>query len=143
MSPKIPSEIELYIKEVAERTEERYKKLIDKPMISLMEKVLIKITALKTTQEILKKYDRFMTEAEKEVIYNDVLYGKCVDSITNVAAAMQIELSEEVIEKTASHLLYDITSGMFSNTNVLDAIEETLEEIKAEESADSDEYDFY
>lgn len=139
---KTPSEVELYIKEAIEHTEEKYKELINKSVLSLREKALIEIAALKTTQKILKNYDRFMTEIEKDMVYNDVLHEKCVKSIIAVKDSGQMELSEEVIEKAAFYLSDSIEPNMFINEDILDAIEEALEEIKAEELAGSDEYDF-
>lgn len=141
-----------YIQELIESTQEEYKKLSHKENIDLLDRIQIKIAALQSALVFFEKYDWFLTDAERDIIFNDVFYEAALQNVKHHKDSIDKNLSEEMIEAAAYRLTAIATRSLFSYMDVRKSIEEIIyenreanddEEVVYDMSAASDEQEYY
>lgn len=143
---KTKQKINEYIQELIESTQKEYKKLSHRENIDLLDRIRIKIAALQSALIFLKGYDWFLTDAERDMIFNDVFYEAALRNVKlhkdSVGKGL---LSEEMIEDAAFRLIAITNRGLFSYMNVRESIEQIIYENReaSETSTASDEQEYY
>lgn len=149
---KTKQEVNEYIQELIESTQEEYKKLSHKENIGLLDRIQIKIAALQSALIFFKKYDWFLTDAERDMIFNDVFYEAALRNVKLHKDSICEYLPEEIIKAAAHRLTTIANRKLFSYMDVRESIEEIIyenreanndEEVVYDMSAASDEQEYY